>query len=104
MLTPDLFVLRRIAVVSICHDEQSPTPTARRLLERPGRRGHDGANRNGNKLPSGALNPKGSCLLEVPTTDAVEMKAFGCCRAVRGLERANDGLRWPRRVGLQPGA
>jgi hypothetical protein len=64
---------------------------------------HDGANGNGNKLLKGTLDPKGSCPREAPTPHAVEMKAFGCCRAVWGLERSI--LRWlARRVGLQPGA
>ena len=39
MLTPDLFVLRRIAVVSILpHDEQSPTPPPEDCLNVPGGR------------------------------------------------------------------
>jgi hypothetical protein len=57
MLTPDLFVLRMIAGVSHLPQRPVPDSTARTLLERAGRRGYDGANRDGNKLLKGTLNP-----------------------------------------------
>ena len=64
---------------------------------------HDGANRNGNKLRKGTLDSKGSCPREAPTRYAVDMEAFGSCRAVRGVER-NSLCEVTRRAGLQSGA